>query len=291
MDGSAATSQRDVEPADQEGVVLRRALLFSLLVVALPGPASAAARAWHLGDRPLRVGASGHDVRVLQDFLTRGGFRAGVDGSFGPATLRAVRRFQAAAGLDTSGVVGPKTVAALRRGAVLAPVPEPAAPAPVAPAAPTAGGATPTPSPANTTSPLILGPAGTLADGLLAPPLGAPAAVAAAIAGANRIAKLPYRWGGGHRKFEDTAYDCSGSVSYALHAAGLLATTMTSGELAKYGEAGPGRWITIYANADHVYAVMAGVRFDTSGQTRAGSRWQSAQRSSSGFVVRHPAGF
>jgi cell wall-associated NlpC family hydrolase len=129
-----------------------------------------------------------------------------------------------------------------------------------------------------------------LSDGLVSAPLDAPAAVADAIAAANRIAKLPYRYGGGHRSFDDTAYDCSGSVSYALHGGGLLDATMTSGELASYGEAGPGRWITIYANADHVYAVIAGVRFDTSGQTRAGSRWQATMRRTDGFVVRHPVG-
>jgi peptidoglycan hydrolase-like protein with peptidoglycan-binding domain len=271
-------------------VLRRRALLLTALIaVAVPGTAAAARGAWHLGDRPLRLGTSGHDVRVLQDFLTRDGFPTGVDGSFGRATRTAVRHFQAAAGLTPSGTVGPKTVAALRRGAASAAT----APAVVPTSAPTstamAGGVSATPTaPASTSAPMS-SPA-TLSDGLATAPMDAPSAVAAAIEAGNRIAKLPYRYGGGHKSFDDTAYDCSGSVSYALHAAGLLANTKTSGELESFGESGPGSWITIYANADHVYAVIAGVRFDTSGQRQAGSRWQAAMRSGSGFVVRHPVG-
>jgi len=128
-----------------------------------------------------------------------------------------------------------------------------------------------------------------LTDGTVVAPAGAPAAVVAAIAAANRIAVLPYRWGGGHATWEDSGYDCSGSVGYALHGAGLLAASATSGELMSYGEPGPGTWITIYANPDHVYMVVAGLRFDTSGAKP--SRWQATPRSGDGFVVRHPAGF
>ncbi len=125
-------------------------------------------------------------------------------------------------------------------------------------------------------------------DGTASPPAGAPAQVAAVIAAGNRIASLPYRWGGGHASWEDTGYDCSGSVGYALHGGELLDASATSGDLMSYGESGPGTWITLYANPDHVYMVVAGLRFDTSGARP--SRWQAAPRSCDGFVVRHPAG-
>jgi cell wall-associated NlpC family hydrolase len=127
-----------------------------------------------------------------------------------------------------------------------------------------------------------------LDDGTASPPAGAPAEVAAVIAAGDRIASLPYRWGGGHARWEDTGYDCSGSVGYALHGGGLLDASATSGDLMSYGEQGPGTWITIYANPDHVYMVVAGLRFDTSGARP--SRWQATLRSGAGFAVRHPSG-
>jgi cell wall-associated NlpC family hydrolase len=122
-------------------------------------------------------------------------------------------------------------------------------------------------------------------------PTGAPDVIAKIIAGGNAIAKFPYVWGGGHGSFVDSGYDCSGSVSYALAAAGLLDTPLTSGQLAKWGAAGPGRWITIYANAGHVFMYVAGLRFDTSFRAGPfGTRWQKAPRSLAGFAVRHPPG-
>jgi cell wall-associated NlpC family hydrolase len=127
-----------------------------------------------------------------------------------------------------------------------------------------------------------------LADGTAAAPAGAPAAVVATIAAANRIASLPYRWGGGHASWEDSGYDCSGSVGYALHGGGLLDASATSGDLTRYGAPGPGRWITLYANRDHVFMIVAGLRFDTSGAQP--SRWQATGRSAAGYVVRHPTG-
>jgi cell wall-associated NlpC family hydrolase len=122
-------------------------------------------------------------------------------------------------------------------------------------------------------------------------PDGVPSAVAAIFAGGNAIARFPYVYGGGHGSFVDTAYDCSGSVSYALAAAGLLDRPLTSGALARWGAPGPGRWVTIYANAGHTFMYVAGLRFDTSGRAGAfGSRWQTAPRSLAGFTVRHPPG-
>jgi hypothetical protein len=127
-------------------------------------------------------------------------------------------------------------------------------------------------------------------DGTASPPIEAPDVVQEVIHAGNLISNSPYKWGGGHGRWLDDGYDCSGSVSFALFAGGLLGSPITSGVFMNWGEPGPGRWITIYANSGHVYMVVAGLRFDTSGRTRLGSRWQPEMRPSSGFVVRHPPG-
>jgi cell wall-associated NlpC family hydrolase len=127
--------------------------------------------------------------------------------------------------------------------------------------------------------------------GLAVAPRSAPDRVARVIAGGNEIAKFPYIWGGGHGSFVDNGYDCSGSVSYALAAGGLLKAPLTSGALESWGKPGPGKWITVFANGGHVYMYVAGLRFDTSGRSGPrGTRWQAAVRSNAGFVARHPPG-
>ena len=112
-------------------------------------------------------------------------------------------------------------------------------------------------------------------DGLAIAPASAPPAVQAIIAAGNQIHTLPYKYGGGHAKFQDTGYDCSGSVSFALHGAGLLKTALNSTGFMSWGEAGPGQWVSIYGNPGHAYMIVAGLRFDTSGFDD-GSRWDTA---------------
>jgi hypothetical protein len=107
----------------------------------------------------------------------------------------------------------------------------------------------------------------------------------------DRIAKLPYVYGGGHGSFTSAGYDCSGSVSYVLHAARLLDTPMTSGSLESYGLPGPGKHVTIYANGGHAWMTINGRRFDTIALQETGTRWSSTISSSAGYVVRHPRGF
>ena len=130
-------------------------------------------------------------------------------------------------------------------------------------------------------------------QGLAIAPLDAPPQVQEVIDAGNEIAHLPYRFGGGHGTFIDTAYDCSGSLSFVFAAAGILNTTMTSGQLMSWGKPGPGRWITIFANNGHTFMYVAGLRFDTVALAETGSRWsnRSADESNlSSFVIRHPAG-
>jgi cell wall-associated NlpC family hydrolase len=142
------------------------------------------------------------------------------------------------------------------------------------------------------TADLQTGPrAKVLPDGSAVAPRDAPRAVKRVILAGNEIAKFPYKWGGGHGAWRDNGYDCSGSVSFALAGAGFLDRPLTSGLFESWGDAGPGRWITIYASAGHVWMIVAGLRFDTSGQGRAGTRWQPPQRPTGGFTVRHVPGY
>ncbi len=129
-------------------------------------------------------------------------------------------------------------------------------------------------------------------DGLAVAPVNAPAAVQQVIDAGNQIAHLPYRFGGGHGTFEDNAYDCSGSLSFVFAAAGLLRSTVTSGQLMSWGAPGPGRWITVFAAPGHTFMYVAGLRFDTVALAETGSRWsnRSATESLGGFVARHPPG-
>jgi cell wall-associated NlpC family hydrolase len=131
------------------------------------------------------------------------------------------------------------------------------------------------------------------AGGLAVAPIDAPAAVQEVIAAGNEIARLPYRYGGGHMTYEDTAYDCSGSISYVFAAAHLLNHTVVSGQLENWGDPGPGKWITVFANAGHTFMYVAGLRFDTVALAETGSRWSDRSADEpdlSTFSVRHPPG-
>jgi cell wall-associated NlpC family hydrolase len=132
-----------------------------------------------------------------------------------------------------------------------------------------------------------------LPGGRAVPPPSAPAAVKEMIRAANHIRHRPYRWGGGHRGWRSRGYDCSGSISYVMHAAGLLDSPLDSTGFMRWGRGGPGSWVRIYANREHVFAVIAGLRWDTSMTTEDdghGPGWSEEMRSTGGFRLRHPLG-
>ena len=224
----------------------------------------------HLGDRTLRQGMSGHDVRVLQSYLTIAGFSATVDGGFGPATLKAVEAFQRAQGMTADGVVTRSVELALRK--VVASVEA---------------------KPATGTTRIN-------SDGTATAPAGAPASVQQAIAAANKIIDTSYCVGGGHGSWNSSCYDCSGAVSFALHGAGLLDSSEDSTGLESFGSPGRGKWITIYADSSHAFIVIGGRAFDTADYggpnipSGDGPRWRSNPtgnlQDGGNYVVRHPAG-
>ena len=131
--------------------------------------------------------------------------------------------------------------------------------------------------------------------GKAAAPEGAPEEVKEAIWAANRIIGKPYRYGGGHAKFEDSGYDCSGTVSYALRGAGLVKSPLNSSGFMRWGKRGKGQWITVYTNPGHAYVVIAGLRLDTSAaddpRGGKGPRWRPLRKSDRGFAARSPVGF
>jgi cell wall-associated NlpC family hydrolase len=130
-----------------------------------------------------------------------------------------------------------------------------------------------------------------LLSGIALAPPDAPEAVQKVINAANTIVGRPYVWGGGHASFYSYGYDCSGSVSFALFGGGLIPEPLTSGALEGWGEPGPGKWITVYANAEHTFMEIAGLRWDTVGDARGtGPRWHLMPTDTSGFVARHPPG-
>ena len=246
---------------------------------------------------------SGSDVKTAQKLLIKTGESITADGQFGPATKRAVLGFEETEGITPNGRIETTEAPALEEAAdagATARQTDPAAD-PTTPSTTTTPAATPTTDPAGGTTTTMGGatpttpvgvpgePAILNADGTATAPASAPLAVQQIIAAGNEIASKPYRYGGGHTlKWKDTGYDCSGSVSYALHGADLLDSPLPSGNFETWGEAGQGQWVTIYARGDHMYMIVAGLRFDTSGAKP--SRWQTTTRSSKGFVVRHPTG-
>jgi hypothetical protein len=231
-------------------------------VLGLTIPADAAGAGY--ATRTLQVGSSGSDVRALQRYLDEVGYDTVADGAFGPATRRSVMRFERSEQRRMNGRASRAEQRMVRARASAAVPDEPDA-------APT--------EKASLTS-----------SGVAVAPASAPDEVKAIIEAGNAIATKPYKYGGGHARWNDSGYDCSGSVSYVLHAAGLLNRALDSTEFMRWGERGRGSWVTIRTNPSHAYMIVAGLRFDTSARSRTGNRWSEQMRSASGFVARHPEG-
>jgi peptidoglycan hydrolase-like protein with peptidoglycan-binding domain len=240
----------------------------------------------HLGNRVLRPGMHGHDVRVLQAYLTVDGYPTTVDGDFGPSTKSSVVSWQSANDITDNGVITYKDSRKLR---------DDVAKVESSPKSVT--------DPTTTTPTTTPGATATIdSDGNATAPASAPEVVKEMIAAANSIDTKPYIYAGGHATWNAPGYDCSGSVSYVLHAAGLLSSSEDSTGLESFGSSGPGQWVTIYANAGHTWIVIAGLAYDTAhwGPTApagTGPRWLTKANATAnlddgtgGYTVRHPTG-
>ena len=260
----------------------------------------------------LQMGSRGADVKTLQQDLSITGFNTRVTGVFNGTTRHSVVRFQRSHHLSADGVVGPQTAGAIRSAVRRAHASADQGAAAAAPSTTTTSTTTtPTTTTSTTTTPgttttgtTTSGGSGVTApppnsppeqatldsNGLAVAPPDAPAVVREVIAAANKIAYNPYTYGGGHQSFNSNGYDCSGSVSYALHGGGLLSSPEDSTQLETYGSAGQGTWITIWADSGHAYMEVAGLFFDTAAMdSRNGDRWSQTRVSgTSGFTVRHP---
>jgi peptidoglycan hydrolase-like protein with peptidoglycan-binding domain len=240
----------------------------------------------HLGNRVVKPGMHGHDIRVLQAYLTVDGYPTTVDGDYGPSTESSVVSWQSANDVADNGVFTYADSRMLR---------EDVAKVESSPKSVT--------DPTTTTPTTTPGATATIdSDGNATAPAGAPAVVQEMIAAANSIDTKPYIYAGGHATWNAPGYDCSGSVSFVLHAAGLLSSSEDSTGLESFGSPGKGQWVTIYANAGHTWIVIAGLAFDTAhwGPTTpagTGPRWlikadatANLDDGTGGYTVRHPDG-
>jgi peptidoglycan hydrolase-like protein with peptidoglycan-binding domain len=263
-------------------IVRARRCAVSAGLIALLLPSAADAR---FGADTLQVGDRGRDVKIAQKYLTKAGIRTTVDGVYGKGTASKVKKFERAEDLDVDGKLEPTDAKALKAAAKRGSAGDGSADS-----GDDAGGnggaemgSTPESAPGDT--------AQISADGKTAvAPANAPDEVKQAIAAANKITDKPYKYGGGHGDFEDSGYDCSGAVSYALHGAGLLDEPLDSTGFMSWGASGEGEWITVYGKSSHAYIMIAGARFDTSGAGEEGPRWRKEDASTSGYAVRHPEG-
>jgi peptidoglycan hydrolase-like protein with peptidoglycan-binding domain len=254
----------------------RAAVSAGLIALLLPSAASA-----RFGDDTLQIGDRGRDVKIAQKYLTKAGIRTTVDGVYGRGTASKVKKFERLEDLTVDGKLSPDDADALKAAAKRGSAGDEGDDDSGGNGGATAGA---TPTNEGDTAQIS-------ADGKTAvAPANAPDEVKQAIAAANRITDKPYRSGGGHGDFEDSGYDCSGAVSYAMHGAGLLDKPLDSTGFMSWGESGEGEWITVYAKSSHAFVIIAGARFDTSGEGEEGPRWRQEKASTSGYAVRHPEG-